>query len=435
MTTNKNWLRLDNSAKVYPLIMYKDNQNLFRLSAELNEDIDKTVMQKAIDMTLPRFPSIQVRLMKGIFWYYFEHNSNRATLREESDIIMDKITPNNCDEFCFRISYYRNRLTIEFFHVLADGTGGLAFLKSILYTYLTLQNHTINTEGKVLTYDSPIDEKELEDSFNKYYIPVKLKNTNFSALTGSKNAFSIKGEPFPTKGKRVIGADTSAKVLHAFCKSKGCTITEYLGGLFMYSVYMTKGKNTTNPDDLVLLIPMNLRKIYESVTLRNFTMMSRVPMNIQRQDITLDEFINAVKDGLKAGLDRKSIDNQISMAVFAEKVPIMRIAPIGIKKLAFNISNIQGRKKIKKTASFSNIGIVDLPEDMRPFVKKFDFLLHSYSVAPKALTVITVWDTLSINITSSIQDTEIERFFFTYLANNGLDLTVNSNYWEVDNAL
>ena len=65
---NKNWFRLDNSAKLFPFLTTKDTQNLFRFTVELSQDIFPDKMQGAVDKTLLRFPSFAVRLRRGVFW-------------------------------------------------------------------------------------------------------------------------------------------------------------------------------------------------------------------------------------------------------------------------------------------------------------------------------------------------------------------------------
>lgn len=433
---NKSWLRLDNSAKIFPFLMDNDNQNLFRLSVELNEKIDQEILQEALNQTIKRFPSFAVKLMRGVFWYYFEHNEATPIVKPESDIIMEKITPYNCNGFCFRITYYENRITAEFYHVICDGTGALEFMKSLLYSYLSLKGYNITSDSKILTIDTPIDPRELEDSFVANYKPKKLRDLNISGLTGKTPAFAVSGAPFATAGKGVINADINVKEILKYCKAHGWTLTQFLGGLFMYSVYMTKGKFAQNPNDVVLFVPMNLRKTYQSITLRNFTLFSRIRVSMDSErDIPLETFVEAVKFGLKEELDRTNLDNKIGTAVLGEKFWLMRILPLCIKSFVFSIANKKGKKAPTKTATFSNVGIVDLPESFKPYVKKFVFMLHSYSKVPISFTAITTYDTLTISFVRCIQDTKIEEFFIKYLADLGLDITVSSNYWEVEHAL
>lgn len=433
---NTKWLRLDNSAKIFPFIMTKDNQNLFRISMELNENINPKILQKALNLTIKRFPSFSVKLMKGVFWYYFEHSDNIPVVQEESDIIMQKITPYNCNGFCFRVTYYQNRITIEFYHVLCDGAGALNFMKSLLYSYFTILDYPVTSDSKILTVDTPIDPRELEDSFVANYKPKKLKDLNIAKMTGSKApAFSVNGTPFKTVGKGVISADLNVNEILAYCKSKGYTLTQFLGGLFMYSVYKTKGQFAKNPNDVVLFVPMNLRKLYQSVTLRNFTLFTRVRHSLKEKDIPIESFIDAVKNGLNNDYTKENLDTNISTAVRGEKLFAFRITPLFIKQFIFSVINKLGGKKPTKTATFSNIGVVDLPESFRPYIKKFAFMLHSYSVIPISFTAITTFDTLTLSFVRCIQDTQIEEFFIKYLADLGFKVTVSSNYWEVEHAL
>ena len=62
------WMALDNAAKIFPAARSRHWSNLFRLSATLNEDVDRSALQTAVDVTARRFPSIAVRLRTGMFW-------------------------------------------------------------------------------------------------------------------------------------------------------------------------------------------------------------------------------------------------------------------------------------------------------------------------------------------------------------------------------
>ena len=68
------WYKLDNAAKLFPSLFKDSDRNGFRLTALLKEDIKKEPLAKALDETLERYPSYCVKLRKGFFWYYFDHN-------------------------------------------------------------------------------------------------------------------------------------------------------------------------------------------------------------------------------------------------------------------------------------------------------------------------------------------------------------------------
>ena len=69
-----NWYKLDNSAKVYPILISDRYTYVFRLSAILTELIDSEKLYQAITESKKRFPSFFVKLKRGFFWYYFEEN-------------------------------------------------------------------------------------------------------------------------------------------------------------------------------------------------------------------------------------------------------------------------------------------------------------------------------------------------------------------------
>ncbi|MBQ2118790.1 MAG: hypothetical protein II192_07000, partial [Clostridia bacterium] len=136
MKTEKKWMRLDNAAKIYPAAKRRKWTSLFRLSADLDREIDPAVLARAAEVTVKRFPSINVRLGEGLFWYYLEENDAPPLPREDGEapcLLMKKAELKRC---AFRILYYRSRIAVEFFHSLTDGTGGMIFLKNLVAEYL-----------------------------------------------------------------------------------------------------------------------------------------------------------------------------------------------------------------------------------------------------------------------------------------------------------
>ena len=74
-STGSTWYRLDLSAIVYPTLQRRDFSSVYRLSVSLKEDIDPILLQKAIDISLVRFPTYKVAMRKGLFWRYLEPNN------------------------------------------------------------------------------------------------------------------------------------------------------------------------------------------------------------------------------------------------------------------------------------------------------------------------------------------------------------------------
>ena len=427
------WYRLDNSAKIYPMMSNKKNQNIFRLTFFMKQEVEPEFLQQALEQTLERFPSFKVKLMKGLFWYYFDYNDMKPEVYPLDPVAMRKFTHTSCHEYCFRISYYRNLIVADFFHAICDGSGGAEFMKSLVYTYLNLQGHNIHSDHKILTVGSPIDPKELEDSFLTNYKKVKLKDLDINSMKGKK-AYLINGIMFDDGGVGITHLYCNIKDILAISKSKGCTLTELLGAIYILSIYEAQIKDQVqDPNDISLMCPINLRKIFGSKTLKNFSLFSRVNAD-PKTDMDMDVLIKRMHECLKRDMDKETLSKKISTTVRGEKFIPMRIMPLFLKQFIFKISNLFIGKN-KKTATLSNVGIVNLPEDMRPYVKNAAFGISVNSTTPYSLTATTTFETLCLTFTRCITSTDIELCFVKHLQELGLDVSVNSNMWEVNNAL
>ena len=427
------WSRLDNSAKIYPMLVNKKSQNIFRLSVTLKEKVDKNILLDALKMTLERFPVYKVRLMKGAFWYYLDDNHAKIKVYPMDALSFKKITDKSCGGYCFRVSYFDTQIVCDFFHAICDATGAAEFVKSLVYTYLNLSGKEVFSDQKVLTVGSPVMREELEDSFLANYKKLPLKDLKIKDMQG-KNAYHIKGILFDNVGNGIIHMYCDVKEVLDICHAKGCTMTEYLGALFMMAIYESqiKGKEE-NANNIQLFVPINLRKIFGSKTLRNFSLFSRIGCN-PYEDMEMDKLIKIMHDNLKRDMDKDVLKDKISTTVWAEKFFLVRFVPLFVKRFFFNFSNYFFGKK-KKTATLSNFGVLDIPDSMKKHVESVSFAISSNATTPLSLSIISCNGKLCITFTRRITDTQIEKNFASYLTKDGVNLTVTSNFWEVDNAL
>ena len=133
------WDKLDNTAHLFPVIAGESMTNVYRISVTLKELIQPELLQQALDIVLPKFDGFNLRLRRGIFWYYFEENGKQApTVKEEAKFPCRFIKQNKNRSYMFRVTYYKYRINLEIFHVLTDGMGGINFLSELTYQYLRL---------------------------------------------------------------------------------------------------------------------------------------------------------------------------------------------------------------------------------------------------------------------------------------------------------
>ena len=60
------WRRLDNTAKIFPVIANENMSQVFRLSVTLKEKIQPEVLQQALEDILPHIRNFRVRLRQGL---------------------------------------------------------------------------------------------------------------------------------------------------------------------------------------------------------------------------------------------------------------------------------------------------------------------------------------------------------------------------------
>lgn len=419
----KRWYKLDNAAKIFPSVSNRGRTNVFRLSFEMNDEVDPLILQHALEQTVKRFPMLNVRLRKGLFWYYFEDNEHTPRLEEESPYIcrfFEGIKDN--DGFKFRLSYYRNRISLETFHSLTDGTGALEFLKSIIYTYLELQDIIIK-DASILTEAVEITNDESIDYFNLHY-NAKLKNTRKEV-----KALQFKSPQYEDDWLGLIVGTADVKQVKAVSKKYGCTITELLSAIIIYSTFKSSHlyENTDKP--FALFIPVNLRRFFPSKTLRNFSLYVRTLVKLT-DDLTFEDILKTVKQNMFDELQKEKLQTRFTSTVRTERNFFLRLAPRFLKEIVLRIGYNVLADSIN-SFSFSNIGYFDLPEEMRSRINKVIFTTGASRKTPINLGVISFNDKIVMTFSSYLIDRSIQKEFYRFLSNEGVDITIESNELEV----
>ena len=133
------WRKLDDQAKVFALASNNKYSSIFRLSVVLKEEINEKILGEALKLTLQKYKVFKVKMRKGFFWYYFEENDKNPIITVENDYPFKKINTKENNDYLFKVTYFMNKINIDFFHALTDGTGGLEFLNDLIYRYLELK--------------------------------------------------------------------------------------------------------------------------------------------------------------------------------------------------------------------------------------------------------------------------------------------------------
>jgi NRPS condensation-like uncharacterized protein len=417
--TENRWYRLDNAAKIYPAVT-NTRTNIFRVAVRLKEQVNAQKLQEALEQTLPRFPSFNVRMQKGLFWYFFEHNPGKPIVYIEKAPVCRPINLQETNGYLFRVSHYHRRISLEVFHAVADGTGAITFLKSLLYRYLMLLGKDITADDEILEGIGCPAVSEVEDSFLKYYDP------KISGGRAEEKAYQITGTRSAPEEVRVIHGILPVDAFKQLARESGATITEYTAALIIYSIWSTQLKGRTSRLPVKVSVPVNLRNIFASQTVRNFSSYVNVGLAFDSGTYVLEDILKTVSGQIKDSVQKDKLVEKIGANVKSERSPFVRFAPLFVKGIALRTAyNLYGERLV--TTTLSNLGVVSLPESMSEYVERFDFVLGAPDKNTHRCAMCTFGGSVTVSFTRIIEETEIERFFFRYLAEKGLDIVIESN--------
>lgn len=416
------WMKLDNAAKIYPAAKRRNWNNTFRLSASLNEPINRDILRIALDTTIHRFPSIAAKLRRGTFWYYLEELSRAPEIEDERPYPLMHMPIEDIRKCALRVLVYENRIAVEFYHALTDGNGGLIFLKSLVAEYIE-RRYGISvpaTNGVLDRNDEPTRE-ELEDSF--------LKNSgDVSKSRSEPNSYRLSGIPekdgFINLTTMLIDSDE----LRACAKSHGVTVTAFLASALICAI--TEIQNRQLPrraqKPVKILLPVDLRRIYGSRTLRNFSLYITPGIDPRMGDWEFDEVCKSIHHQMGVGITKKEMTARMTKNVNSEKAMILRVMPLFIKNIAMKmVYNAVGEKKA--CLDMSNLGVVDLPDIMKDYVERFDFIIGPLPETPYNCAVITYNGVVNISFVRNVRKPELELAFYEQLRALGIHVKVESN--------
>jgi len=425
-TKTLRWVRLDNAAKIYPAARRKNWSSVFRQSVTLVDDVDTNVLKSALYITVKRFPSIAARLRKGLFWYYLQQVEFSPEIREEYSYPLTHMSKAEMRKCAFRVIAFNNRIAVEFFHSLTDGAGALVFLKSLVAEYLEQKyNIEIPCEDGIVSRRELPTEEELEDCFPK-------NGGKVSASRKDTNAWRMYGELQRNGFLNVTCFNIPVKEALDMAHEHKVTLTVFMSALMMkalLNLQNEKQPNINRQKRIKLLIPINLRQLFPSNTLRNFSMYCIPELDPRLGDYTLDEICKIIQHKMGLEFTAKHMSSVIATNVNDEKNPLVRFIPLPIKNAVMKaVFDSVGEKK--SCLSFSNIGRIKVPDVMAKYIERFDFILGAQATAPYNCGMLSFGDTIYINFIRNIKDAELERHFFAVLQESGLSATVESNQNE-----
>ncbi len=408
------WFALDDAAKIYPISLEHGHMSLFRLAVYLHEDVVPELLQMALHFSIKRFPSFATTLKKGFFWHYLDSTKRRFTIEAESDLPCQPLHVSLSGSQAFRVLYYKNRIAMEFFHVLTDGIGGMAFLKVLTAEYLRLLGKDIQRDESVFDINETPAYEEFENAFAK--VPQSTRASGFV----DKTAVQMNGKLSETKPCRVLHLKMSAAALKKAAEKYDTTVTVYLLALIFLAC---KAATDELQGDLSIQVPVNMRRYFPTKTVRNFAMYCGIRLALETiHDVS--GLIQSISDQLK---QKSSYDNMVDMLTATERlVNRMKYVPLLIKQpVAKMVHGFLGDKIF--TTTLSNLGLVKLPIGFSQHIKSMDFVLGTAIINRALCGLLTINETSTLSITKLTVDPSFENKLCDLLGADGIHVDVEGS--------
>lgn len=482
MKNEKIWYELDAFAKTYSSIISEGRTTCFRLSALFSENIDLKVLRDVAVLLEKKYPFYNSELKKGIFWNYLQQKKTHFMIEEEKTYPCTDIQKDNP----LRIIYFNNKLSIEIAHFLTDGKGAMLFFQDLIEEYLeekyfsersrnrNFENVDIIIENKGKNKDEdkieikdkdlikdkkiidfPKINGEIKNFGNKSFLENKKKilekneeifgNDNeengakeskyidlyekymqkVSKETTIKSAFHLPIKILEKGQYHITTGEISTDDLKMESKKHKTTIGKYLLAVY-FKVLLDRYSSAKNL--IVIGVPVDLRRIFEEKTYRNFFMNITPSVDASLGAYSLSEIITYLDNYFALKITKKEFYKSIYKAMNPMRNIVIKSVPYLVKRIFFPfIFDYYGERGY--TTGFSNLGVFKIEKKYEKYLKGFRFLPPPSKRCKIKMGVISDSKKVYINFGNLTANYDIERDFFVYLRKRGIRSKIITNYF------
>ena len=454
--TPASWVRLDNASNIFLAARSYADPTVFRISAEVDHAVEPRLLQQALEATYERYRLYHAVLRGGMFWYYLQTSDLRPTVSPEHLPTCAPIYREDRRNLLFRVAYRRQRIILEIFHALSDGTGALWFLTDLVTAYLRAQGAGAAGAGGGETAlpadpasqpveDEPHPAHELiADSFSHYFHRTRepfapadaeseaprtapLRTAATAALRIPRwlraprtRVHRIRGTRTPDNRTRVVELTMPAPAVLALARAQQTSLTIYLTALFFRALRESIGP-LGHANTLAASIPINLRQFFPSTSARNFFATVRVEHAFDADGAgdDLGSICRELEAQFKPKATPQALERKLRRLIRFERTPLLRILPRVLKDAILRLINWGNNRGL--SVAVSNLGRVVLPEPAGSRVGRM--LFHVSAVRPQ-FCAMSHAGLLTISFTSPFVETDHVRAFVRMLTDSGVDVSV-----------
>ena len=407
---------LDTIGHLYASTISDKYTPIFRLQANLHDAVDAALLQRAVDDLRVRYPYLYVGLKKGVFSSHLEESDEQLKAVFEQASPLQMMSHEEVGHFCMRILYGERYIAIEVVHVLTDGCGARLFLTALLRRYLELQGRLRGEESLAHPAKEVPLEEEVEDAYARHAGQVmrrpkgeKVFRPVCTFVDGNRKTMTVV----------TIPSEQLLEKAHGY----GVTVTTLLTTVLTDTLIEMQDRMAAGglKRRIAVGLAVDARNILGSQTMRNFSVETSLGLAPAQTGLSFEEKCLEIDRQLKERTKKAYIQTLVSEYVAGMRNPVVRCIPSVIKDRL--IDYLYAKKSVEGACTcLSNLGNMNLPEDMSPYIGNVYFSMGAERILPANCCVVSFMGSTNICFTRTIEESAIEDGFIRRLEEMGMKI-------------
>lgn len=397
---------VDNASILFLSLIKPYHTNSFRFSMTLREPINPDALQEAVNRIHKRFPSV-IAAFRQDFFHYTQVASAAPPVVQPDPGLLIAMSAEELERCALRIYYQDCTVSLEAFHALTDGNGTLTTFTTLISEYLNIVKGIVVPVGPTrLDVTEEPRESETEDSYLRLadakpkhlpsrfsYLPAKPTDCDWQVRS---NALTLDIQPL-------------LDAAHRYDVTLNTFLTSVLASSIMELQQKERPGKARKP--VRIMIPIDLRRMIGSRTLRNCSLYCLPTMEGYQKDLPFEELCKVFDAQLKEQLSRENQSAMASYNVRTQNAWYFRFIPWKVKSALMRLGyRFFGESNSSMT--LTNLGLVRLPEELYDHVTDIRCWLTPRVSSPYGCTVLSFNNKLTLNMSRFCSCDELGEIFF-----------------------
>lgn len=401
---------LDCASTMFLLSRSENRRCNIRLTAAIREPVDRYVLQAALARTMQKYPTFFIRFTAQKNRLYFEPVERVPVVRRQESFselrLMDN--PQRCEA---QVSFCEKEISLEYFHAVSDGKGGLTILKHLLAEYLSLKYR----DDRILSGIPMIPvEKQTENGYHVHGRGFRLERKH-------GQAYRIQGTPQAEETITVYRF--SVRDVKQYARQCHASINELMTAILFRAIARVQRDEHENQKKLRLTVPIDLRIRFPSQTLRNFTLNAYLEWKPQTERMELPALCAQIRRYMQRAAAPEQLAGRCASSALASELWPVSVAPLAIKR--WIVRKSLNNPKAASCMTFSNLGVVELPTELKDAVEELRITFSAKPEAPYSACLVSVKDRMCLSLLRTIMEPLLEVQLEETLLELGIDFEKN----------